>query len=96
MLLLMPVSLMAEVNVIPQPTRVTEKAGSFVLKPNATIAYNHRNLLPAAAYLQEKLQPATGYSLPVSKGKNADIILSLNPKCQAGAEGIRQRPLVEK
>ena len=87
MLLLMPLSLMAEVNIIPQPTRVTEKAGSFVIRRNATIAYNHKSLQPAAAYLQEKLQPATGYSRPVSKGKKADIILSLNPKCQAGAEG---------
>ena len=66
-----------------------EKAGSFVLKPNATIVYNHKSLLPAATYLQEKLRPSTGYELPIRKGNKADIILSLNPKCEAGAEGYQ-------
>ena len=57
LLLLMPTVIRAEVNIIPQPTQVTEKAGSFVLKPSATIAYSDKSLLPAAQYLQEKLRP---------------------------------------
>ena len=86
---MMPLSLLAEVNIIPQPTRVIEKAGSFVIRPNATIAYNNKRLLPAAEYLREKLRPATGYDLPIKKGKKADIVLSLNAQCQIGAEGYK-------
>ena len=89
LMLLMTLPLMAEVNIIPQPTHITEKPGSFVLKPSASIAYNAGSLLPAAEYLREKLRPATGYDLPVSKGKRADIVLSLNTKCEAGAEGYK-------
>ena len=37
-LLLPPLSALADINVIPLPTRVVEKTGSFVIKPNATIA----------------------------------------------------------
>ena len=88
-LLLLPLSLMAEVNIIPLPTRVVEKGGSYILKPNATIAYNHKSLLAAAEYLREKLKPATGYCLPITKGKKADIVLSLNTQCEAGAEGYK-------
>ncbi len=89
LIFMMPLSLLAEVNIIPQPTRVTEKVGSFVLKPCATIAYNNKSLLPAAEYLREKLHPATGYELPIRKGKKADIVLSLNAQCQTGAEGYK-------
>ncbi|MBR4643990.1 MAG: beta-N-acetylhexosaminidase [Bacteroidaceae bacterium] len=89
MLMLLPQFLMAEVGVIPLPTRVVEKGGSYIIKPNATIAYNHKSLLPAAEYLKEKLKPATGYDLPISKGKKADIILSLNTRCDVGAEGYK-------
>ncbi|MBO7098542.1 MAG: beta-N-acetylhexosaminidase [Bacteroidaceae bacterium] len=88
-LFLLPLSLMAEVNIIPLPTRIVDKGGSYILKPNTTIAYNHKSLLPAAEYLREKLKPATGYNLPIIKGKKADIILSLNPKCEAGTEGYK-------
>lgn len=86
---MMPHSLLAEVNIIPQPTRVTEKTGSFVLKPNATIAYNSKSLQPAAEYLREKLKPATGYELPIGKGKKADIVLSLTTQTETGAEGYK-------
>lgn len=90
LVLMLPVlSAMARIDVIPQPTHIVEKQGSFVIKPNATIAYNHKSLLPAAEYLREKLQPATGYSLPIKKGRKADIILSLNPKCEVNAEGYK-------
>ena len=89
LMVLMPLSVMAEVNIIPLPTRTTEKVGSFILKPNATIAYNHKSLLPAAEYLREKLRPATGYDLPLRKGKKADIVLCLNTKCEVGAEGYK-------
>ena len=87
LLLLLPLSAQAEVNIIPMPTRTVEKEGSFMLKPSATIAYNDKTLLPAAEYLREKLRPATGYDLPIRKGKKADIVLCLNAKCEAGAEG---------
>ena len=60
LMLLMPSFALAEVNIIPQPTRITENTGSYILKPNASIAYNDKSLLPAAEYLGEKLRPATG------------------------------------
>ena len=87
--LLMSLSAKAEVNIIPQPTRVVENDGSYIIKPNATIAYNHKSLLPAAEYLREKLRPATGYELPLVKGKKADIVLSYNPKSEIAAEGYK-------
>ena len=87
--MLLPMSALAEINIIPLPTRAVEMEGSFVLSPNATIAYTHKSLLPAAEYLREKLRPATGYDLPLRKGKKADIVLSLNPRCEAGAEGYK-------
>lgn len=89
MLVLMPLYLMAEVNIIPLPTHVVEKGGSYIIRPDATIAYDNKSLLPAAEYLREKLRPATGYCLPITKGKKADIILSLNPQCTIGAEGYK-------
>ena len=89
LMLLLPLAAWADVYIIPQPTRVQEKAGSYVIKANATIAYNDKNLLPAAEYLREKLKPATGYDLPLKKGKKADITLCLNELCQAGAEGYK-------
>ena len=89
LMLLMPSFAFAEVNIIPQPTRITENTGSYILKPNASIAYNDKSLLPAAEYLGEKLRPATGYDLPIAKGKKADIVLTLNTKCEAGAEGYK-------
>ncbi|MBR4778883.1 MAG: glycoside hydrolase family 20 zincin-like fold domain-containing protein, partial [Bacteroidaceae bacterium] len=87
LLMLLPMAALAEINVIPLPTRTVEKEGSFILRPSATIAYTHKSLQPAAEYLREKLRPATGYDLPLRKGKKADIVLSLNPRCEAGAEG---------
>ena len=38
MMLLLPFAALADVHIIPQPTRVQEKAGSYVIKANATIA----------------------------------------------------------
>lgn len=87
--LLMAASVRAEVNIIPLPTQVTEKSGSFVIKPNASIAYSDKSLLPAAEYLREKLRPATGYDLPIKKGRKADIVLVLNAQSGAGAEGYK-------
>ena len=69
----------AEVNIIPKPTSVTEKEGSFLLKDGMTIGTNDPSLAPAASYLQEILNRATGFDIKV-KGKKGKIQLSiLNP-----------------
>lgn len=59
----------ASVNIIPLPTQVEEKAGTFTLLDGHTIGYNDASLRPAALYLQEVLTRSTGYDIPIKKGK---------------------------
>lgn len=66
----------ATVNIIPKPTSVVEKEGSFQLKDGLTIGYNNPVLAPAASYLQELVKRDTGFSLKTKAGKGK-IQLSL-------------------
>ena len=67
---------MATVNIIPKPTSVVEREGSFLLTNGLTIGYNDASLLPAATYLQQMLSQATGYKIKTKAGKGK-IQLSL-------------------
>ena len=60
---------MATVNIIPKPTKVTEREGSFALPKDLTIGYNHASLAPAAAYLQEILTRSTELLVRSKAGK---------------------------
>lgn len=67
---------MATVNIIPKPTSVVEREGSFLLTNGLTIGYNDASLAPAATYLQQMLSQATGYKIKTKAGKGK-IQLSL-------------------
>lgn len=84
-LLLCVATIMAEVNIIPKPTSVVEKEGTFQLKDGQTIGYNDASLEPAAAYLQEVLSRETG--LNFKTGKKGKIQLCLTPSPSPEGEG---------
>ena len=69
---------MATVNIIPKPSSVVEREGSFLLTNGLTIGYNDASLAPAATYLQQMLSQATGYKIKTKAGKGK-IQLSLQP-----------------
>ena len=72
---------MAAVNIIPKPSSVVERQGTFVLKDGLTIGYNDPSLAPAANYLQEMLTRATG--LRIKTGKKGKIQLNLVNNAQS-------------
>ena len=74
-LLLCVGAVMAEVNIIPKPTSITEREGAFQLRDGLTIGYNDASLEPAANYLQEIFSRETG--LNFKTGKKGKIQLSL-------------------
>lgn len=70
----------ASVHLIPQPTSVVEKTGSYILPQSMSISYSDKSLEPAAQYLQEHMAPATGYDISLQKGIKGNIKLVLtNP-----------------
>ena len=85
-LLLGAVTTFAEVNIIPKPTSVTMKKGSFQLKDGMAIGYSEASLKPAAQYLQEMLTRATGLQIKVKTGKGK-IQLALTPS-NGNEEGL--------
>ena len=66
----------AAVNIIPKPTTVVEKEGTFVFKDGQAIGYSDASLEPAANYLKEVLAQATGFTFKTKLGKGK-IQLSL-------------------
>ena len=68
-LLLCAGTAMAAVNIIPKPTSVVEREGTFRLKNDMTIGYNNPVLAPAATYLQDLLTQSTGFSFKTKAGK---------------------------
>ena len=68
-LLLCAGTAMAAVNIIPKPTSVVEREGTFRLKNGMTIGYNNPVLAPAATYLQDLLTQSTGFSFKTKAGK---------------------------
>ena len=76
---------MAAVNIIPKPTSVVEREGSFQLRDGTTIGYSDASLEPAAIYLQEVLSRETG--LNFKTGKKGKIQLCLTPSPSPVGEG---------
>ncbi len=77
------------INIIPQPVRLEQQAGSFRLTSSAVIGYQ-AGLKEHAEYLQQVLSQSTGWDFRLVEGKNqGDIRLALSPdKAQGKAEGI--------
>lgn len=68
-----------KVNIIPQPTSITEKEGFFTLTPKTPIIAQTKDELKSANFLNEYLKNCYGFSLPVkSKGTTGIIIKSGN------------------
>ena len=82
----------AEVNIIPQPVEMTVKNGVFKLTGD-TVIVAEEQAYTLAEQLTQTLEPATGYTLNVTKEKpdvKNTIILRLNPNLhKLGDEGYK-------
>lgn len=68
-----------KVNIIPQPTSITEKEGFFTLTAKTAIIAQTKDELKSANFLNEYLKNCYGFTLPVkSKGTTGIIIKSGN------------------
>ena len=64
-----------KINIIPKPTSVTEKTGSFTIKQNTAIVARTKDEIKSANFLNDYLKKYYGFTLPVkSAGKKGIII----------------------
>lgn len=73
-----------EISIIPQPIKIQNEKGEFILKDGATIGVADKQLLPAAGYLADVLSRATGYTFETKVG---DGTVSLAVSDVPGKEG---------
>ena len=59
-------------DIVPKPLKIRETRALYALQEGMTISYNSKSIQPAAEYLKEILEPATGYNFRLSK-KKGDI-----------------------
>lgn len=80
-----------DISIIPQPVSLQAGKGTFVLSASTTISAQatQKEAAKVAAYLAERIKPATGYTLKISDAPAAGIQLRLNakPDTRTGAEG---------
>jgi len=77
------------INLIPQPVKLEQSAGFYLLTNTATIGYNHADAQKIAEMLALKLNVPTGYSITANQTKTANIQFNLNevPDPQIASEG---------
>lgn len=81
-------------SVVPEPTHLVQREGSFELRSDTVIHYG-MGTFPEAEYLAEVLQPATGWQLAVREASadtepSGGILLTLDPELKSlGREGYR-------
>lgn len=70
-----------EINLIPQPTELIVKDGTFTLDANTRIVYNKKELAEAAGYLQKAVKKQTGHSLALDETATTgnNIFMTINP-----------------
>jgi len=81
-----------EIAIIPEPVKIVENSGEFLLPQNITIdAGTQPEMKQTLAFLQDRLSVPTGYSVTVSNGSNAMVHLVLNKTAdnEIGNEGYR-------
>ena len=83
---------LAQNNLIPKPVFVSAAGGSFQLTAQTAIAVadGTPEIIKIASYLNEKLQPATGFEIPVQTATQVPakgIYLTLAEDGELGAEG---------
>ena len=79
-------------NIIPKPVSATMTGNAFTLTDDTKIVVSgsEEGLENVANLLVQRLKPATGFNLEVSKGENADdnsIVLSISEDSELGPEG---------
>ena len=80
-MLLATSSAMAEVNIIPKPTKVVEGTGTFRLTDGQTIGFNNAAIKDAAYYLRRILTRATGYNkIKVRQGQGQISLVMQTPR----------------
>lgn len=80
-MLLATSSAMAEVNIIPKPTKVVEGTGTFRLTDGQTIGFNNVAIKDAAYYLRRILTRATGYNkIKVRQGQGQISLVMQTPR----------------
>ncbi len=77
------------INLIPQPVKIEQSVGFYLLTSASTIGYNNPEAQKIAEMLTVKLNVPTGYSLMANQNKTASIQLNLNEVTdpQIGNEG---------
>jgi len=92
MLLCCSLAVAGPIKIIPKPVKLDAKPGGFTLTGDTHILYSE-DCHTEAAQLRHYLQPATGYSLDLKHGNQAqagDILLRTNPGLSAlGPEGYQ-------
>lgn len=81
-----------EIAIIPEPVKIVENSGEFLLPQNISIeAGSQPELKHTVDFLQERLSVPTGYHVAVSNSSNATIHLLLNKTAdqEIGNEGYR-------
>ncbi len=65
-----------KVNIIPQPTSITERAGTFTIKRNTVIVAGTKDEIKSANFLNDYLNSYYGFKLPVKSSGNKGIIIT--------------------
>lgn len=78
------------VAIIPQPTEIQTGNGYFTLSPKTAIVFNSNDeeVASVAAYLQEVLQPATGFTLDTRSSGRRNVIQLVIDKSIVGNPGV--------
>lgn len=69
-------------DIVPKPLKIRETRALYALQEGMTISYNSKSIQPAAEYLKEILEPATGYNFRLSKKKGDISLILLSDKDQ--------------
>ncbi len=86
--LLLTIAAAAMVHVIPEPSSLEVRDGSFMLSPRSAIVATSPEAASVAETVAGKIRQSTGYAIPV-KGKKGDIVLVLDQSQDIPAEGYR-------
>ncbi len=78
-----------EVNIIPQPVRLSIEDGNFIIDVNTSINFNEKekDLQYAANFLNGFIKKISGYSLPFNVKRNKSISLEIKKAEKIGDEG---------
>src|SRR5688500_17937303 len=79
-----------DISIIPMPSSLVNKSGTFTLSSATTVSHtDQKEVTKVADYLRSPLQPSTGFSLTKSQSQNNVIGFEINEKAdpKLGSEG---------